>query len=82
MNDPAFHQNKTLKEYIAGKLKENNLYEKNIIFKDTKSGKLHDYFIYNFPKMIEQKNNFIGTKTLANMMNKSKEKIAYSRKKG
>ena len=82
MNDPAFQQNKTLKEYIAGKLKGNNLYEKNIVFKDTKSGKLHDVFIYNFPKMIEQKNNFIGAKTLANMMNKSKDKIANSRKKG
>jgi len=82
MNDPAFHQNKTLKEYIAGKLKENNLYEKNIVFKDTKSGKLQDAFIYNLPKMVEHKNNFDRTKTLANMINKSKDKIVYNKKKG
>ena len=81
MNDPAFQQNKTLKEYISGKLKENNLYEKNIVFKDTKSGKLQDGFIYNFPKMIEHKNNFNRTKTLANMINKSKDKIVCSKKK-
>ena len=82
MNDPAFQQNKTLKEYIASKLKENNLYDKNSLFKDAKIGKIQDGFIYNFSKMVEHKNNFTRTKTFANMMNKSKDKIVYSKKKG
>lgn len=73
MNDPAFHFNKTLKEYITNKLKQNYSSEKiNVLTQDS--------LINNNSKVIDRKNNFNRIKSITNIVNKNKSK-SISKKK-
>lgn len=67
MNDPAFHFNKTLKDYITNKLRQNYSSEKiNILTQDS--------LINNNSKVIDRNNNFNRIKTITNIVNKNKSK--------
>ena len=67
MNDPAFHFNKTLKDYINNKLRQNYSSEKiNILTQDS--------LINNNSKVIDRNNNFNRIKTITNIVNKNKSK--------
>ena len=67
MNDPAFHFNKTLKDYITNKLRQNYSSEKiNILTQDS--------LINNNSKVIDRSINFNRIKTITNIVNKNKSK--------
>ena len=75
MNDPAFHLNKTLKEYIAQKLKKNISTEK--ILKDNKNTneiKMKNGIMNIIPEMSKGYNYFNRIKTLSNILHQSKSK--------
>lgn len=75
MNDPAFHLNKTLKEYIAQKLKKNTSTEK--MLKDNKNIneiKMKNGIMNIIPEMSKGYNYFNRIKTLSNILHQSKSK--------
>ena len=80
MNDPAFHLNKTLKEYITNKLCKNNSNEKIMVSKDIKNKKLKNNISNIFPKVFEHNNYFNRIKTKTNIVNKYNKKNLSSKK--
>ena len=80
MNDPAFHLNKTLKEYINNKLSKYNSTEKIIVSKDGKNKKLKNSFTNVFTKVFERNNYFNRMKTIPSIINQNKKKNLSSKK--
>ena len=84
MNDPAFHFNKTLKEYIENKLNNNFSTEKMSVLKDNKSIneiKMKNGIINIIPKLNERYKYFNRIKTITNILNQNKsKKISKNRK--
>ena len=85
MNDPAFHLNKTLKEYISTKL-DNNSTAKNTYSKDferTVENKMQRGLNKIIQKVNERYNNFKRIKTMSNILsqNNNNNKKNISKKK-
>ena len=86
MNDPAFHLNKTLKEYISKKLNKNNSTEKKSYSKDFKrtiGNKMQNGLNNIIQKVNERYNNFSRIKTISNISNQNnnKKKNNYKKRK-
>ena len=81
MNDPAFHLNKTVKEYITNKLKKNYSTEKLIVSKEVKDSKIQSSLSNIFQNTFEHNNNFNRIKAITNIVNKNKTKIFSKKKK-
>ena len=76
MNDPAFHLNKTLKEYISKKLNKNKSTEKNSSsknFKRTIENKMQNG-LNIIQKVNERYNNFSRIKTMSNILSQNSNK--------
>ena len=71
MNDPAFHQNKTLKEYISNKLNKNISTEKNIVLKGINEANAENH-LANDSKLNEYKKIIKRIKEISELMNKNK----------
>lgn len=84
MNDPAFHLNKTLKDYISKKLNKNNTTEKNSHSKDYKrtiENKMQNGLNNIIQKVNERYNNFNRIKTMTNILNQNNNKKNISKKR-
>ena len=81
MNDPAFHLNKTLKEYIANKLNKNKSTEKILVMKGPKELKIENGLTNLIHRINERNNNFNRIKTMTNIMKKNKTKILSNKRK-
>ena len=85
MNDPAFHLNKTLKEYISKKLNKNNSSEKNSQSKNFKKAienKMQNGLNNFIQKVNGLYNNFSRIKTMSNILspnNNRKKNISKKR---